>query len=212
MIASFAAMAQMTDQNLRLYRLTGAAIRENSLLTALILEALAESAGADAHEAYSAGLLRSVGKVALEGLVFTAGLLRSSNITLWGQDRKSAQTASYDAATGAGLAQWETEVVGMNNCEAAAFILNEWRFPPSIATAIGSHYAPEQALPDPALANLLNLAAGAADRHGFGLPGEGLYWESRSEKFAAAGVDEKQLESASERAVVRFNALRSAVG
>jgi HD-like signal output (HDOD) protein len=211
MIASFAAMAQLTDQNLRLYGLKGAEIRENSLLTALIVEALAKSAGADAHEAYSAGLLRSVGKIALEGLVYTAGLLRSTNISLWGQDRKAAQKATYDAKAGAKLAEWESEVIGITNCEAAAFILNEWRFPVAIASAIGSHYAPEPASPDPVLANLLNLAAGAADRRGFGLPGEQSYWESRPEKLAAAGIDEAQLDSASERAFARFGVLRSAV-
>jgi len=68
MIAGFAAIAQMANQNLRLYGVSGSAIRENSLLTALTAEALAELAGADTHEAYSAGLLRSVGKIALDGI------------------------------------------------------------------------------------------------------------------------------------------------
>ncbi len=212
MIASFAAMAQVTDKDLRLYNLPGAKVRENSLLTALTAEALAEAAGFDANEAYSAGLLRSVGKIGLEGLVFTAGLLRSAKIPVWGQERKDAQKSSFAADSGRQLGDWETDVIGMNNCEAGEIILNEWHFPPAIATALGGHYAPEQASGDPQLAALLNLAAGAADDREFGLPGEEAYWERRPERLAAAGVSEEQLDAASEKGFLRFGTLRTAVG
>jgi HD-like signal output (HDOD) protein len=212
MIASFAAMAQITDQNLRLYNLAGAKVRENSLLAALTAEALAGPAGIDAHEAYSAGLLRSVGKIGLEGLVFTAGLLRSAKIPVWGQERKDAQKSSYAADSGRRLGDWETEVIGMNNCEAGEIILNEWHFPPAISTALGGHYVPEQAPGDPQLAALLNLAAGAADRRGFGLAGEEAYWDPTPRRLDAAGVSEEQLEAASEKGFQRFGTLRSAVG
>jgi len=211
MIAGFAAIAQMANQNLRLYGVSGSAIRENSLLTALTAEALAELAGADTHEAYSAGLLRSVGKIALDGMVYAAGLLRSKSIALWGQTHKAALSTSYDPKTCGMLADWETEVVGIRNCEAAAFILNEWRFPAAIASAIGGHYVPEEVSSGSLAANLLNLAAGAAERRGFGLPGEEPYWDLRPERLAAAGVSEEQLESASERAIEKFKALHSAV-
>ncbi len=212
MIASFAAMAQVTDKDLRLYSLPGARVRENSLLTALTAEALAGEAGVDANEAYSAGLLRSIGKIGLEGLVFTAGLLRSSKIPVWGQERKDAQKSSYAADSGRRLGDWETEVVGMTNCEAGEIILNEWHFPAAIATALGGHYAPEQASGDPQLAAILNLAAGAAESRQFGLAGEEAYWERRPERLTAAGVSEEQLEAASERGFQRFGTLRSAVG
>jgi HD-like signal output (HDOD) protein len=211
MIASFAAMAQVTDKNLRLYNLAGSKVRENSLLTALVLEAMAGPAGFEGHEAYSAGLLRSVGKIGLEGLVFTAGMLRSTMIPVWGQERKGAQEKIFGADLGMKLGDWETEVIGMNNCEAAEFILTEWHFPASIATAIGSHYAPDLTIPDKAFPCLLNLAAGAADTLGFGLPGEEAYWEISPEKLSAAGVDKRQVEAASERGFKRFETLRTAV-
>ena len=87
----------------------------------------------------------------------------------------------------------------MTNCEAAEFILNEWNFPKTISAAIGAHYAPELAASDNGLQALLNLACGAADRLGFGLPGEQSYWESSAEKFSASGVTDKQLDAAAER-------------
>src|SRR5580693_2815404 len=67
-IAGFAAVTQMANQCLRLYGVSGPQLRENSLLTALTMEAIAQAAGADAHEAHSAGLLRSTGKIALDGI------------------------------------------------------------------------------------------------------------------------------------------------
>jgi HD-like signal output (HDOD) protein len=211
-IAGFAAIAQMTSQNLRLYGVSGARIRENSLITALVVEALAQKAGLDPQEAYSAGLLRSTGKIALDGLVYSAGLLRSDGkIPLGVHASGTGPRVSYDPASGAKLADWETSVAGLCNCEASAFILNEWRFPVGIASAIGYHYAPEGASSGPALASLLNLACGAAERLGFGFPGESSYWEPTPEKWAAAGVDERQLEEASERGLEKFTAVHSAV-
>jgi HD-like signal output (HDOD) protein len=211
-IAGFAAVVQMTKQNLRLYGISGAELRENSLLTALIMEALANVLGVDAQEAYSAGLLRSIGKIALEGLTYSSGLLHSKGAVALGSLANSgASKATYDPATNGTLAEWETGLIGLSNCEAAAFVLGEWRFPDGMIAAIGSHYVPEQSPSDPSMATLLNLAAGAVDKLGFGLMGEQPYWSLRSERMAALGVTEMQLEAASERGLERFCALHSAV-
>jgi HD-like signal output (HDOD) protein len=193
-IAGFAAVAQMANQGLRLYGISGAQLRENSLLTALIVEAMAKLAGLDPHEAYSAGLLRSTGKLVLDGLA-----------------RDRAGTAPYAESDGP-LAEWESRVVGARSGEVAAIVLSEWRFPMSMTTAIGHHYSPGDASSEPALSNLLNLGAGAADRMGHGLPGERTYWEVNSAKLAAAGIDEEQMEDAAQRAFEQFGLVRSAVG
>src|SRR4051812_22748401 len=67
-LTGFAAIAQISDQHLGRYGVTGAQLRENSLLTALVMEALARLADVDSRAAYTAGLLRSVGKIALDRL------------------------------------------------------------------------------------------------------------------------------------------------
>ena len=102
-------------------------------------------------------------------------------------------------------------MAGLSNCEAAAFVLNEWRFPDEMISAIGIHYVPEQGTSESMLGTLLNLAAGAADTLGFGLVGEHPYWSQRTERMAAVGVNEEQLEAASERGLERFCALHTAV-
>ena len=191
-LTGFAATAQLSDEKLPLYGIDGAKLRENALLTALVMEALAPIAGVDQRVAYTAGLLRSTGKIALNRLT-----------------RDPAYSGSYPAEAKLPLAEWETDFCGLNNCEAAAFILNEWRFPPSTLNAIQQHYTPVASSSQ--FSFLLNLAAGAAERCGHGLPGELCYWEPTPEKFAAAKLPEADLDEAMRAALERFGPVRAAL-
>lgn len=190
-IAGFATAAQMTGQRLALYGVTAAQFRENALLTALIMEKLGAMAGLDAREAYTMGLLRSVGKVALDQLA-----------------RESAKETYGDAAS-TPLAEWELGTVGISNVDAAAIILEDWNFPVVALQAIRSHYRPVDAVQE---AYLLALAAGAAERCGHGWPGEWSYWQPNADTFAAAGVSESDLDDASRAALEAFGPVRAAVG
>ncbi len=189
-LTGFAAIAQVSDQSLIRYRISGAQVRENSLLTALIMEALAHTAGADPRAAYTAGLLRSIGKIALDRLT---------------------RDPAYDGGNGprGALAEWEAGFMGLNNCEAAAIILEEWRFPESTLFAIRDHYAPPA---EDLIATLLNLSAGAAARCGHGLPGEDVYWVPSAEKFTAAGLSQQQVDDAMRLGLERFGPVRAALG
>jgi len=189
-LTGFAAIAQVADASLVRYKVSGAQVRENSLLTALVMEALARPAGVDPRAAYTAGLLRSIGKIALDRLT---------------SDR------AYDGGGGirGRLADWETGFMGLNNCEAAAIILEEWRFPDATVAAIRDHYQPEAA---GTLSQLLNLAAGAAERCGHSLPAELDYWGISPETLAAAGVDQDQVDEATRLGLERFGPVRAALG
>jgi HD-like signal output (HDOD) protein len=193
-LTGFVSVAQISEADLALYGITGAQFRENSLLTALMMEQMADYAQLDPREAYTAGLLRSVGKIALNR--FAA---------------KTPDHISYATEGRGPLAAWETAVLGLNNCEATALILAEWRFPAETTEAIRAHYATP---PDdtPVLAQLLNIAAGAAERCGHGLPGEFSYWSLTPEKLAATGLDEARLDEATRSALERFGPVRAAVG
>ncbi len=188
-LAGFAAIAQVADTSLVRYRVTGAELRENSLLTALVMEQLARPAGVDPRAAYTAGLLRSIGKIALDRLT---------------SDR------AYDGGSGirGRLGEWETGFIGLSNCEAAAIILEEWRFPEATIVAIRDHYTPEAG---EAIARLLNLAAGAAERSGPALPGESGYWTTTPEDLAAAGVSQEDLDEATRVALDHFGTVRAAL-
>jgi HD-like signal output (HDOD) protein len=194
-IAGFAAVAQMTNQSLTGYGISGARLRENSLLTALVMEAAAPCAGINPSDAYTVGLLRSIGKIALEGFI-----------------RDALHRQGYDPKAGGTIEVWERAMAGFTACEAGAFVLNEWRFPPEIAAAIGCQYTPEVDVPDSRIASLLNLSAGMADELGFGFHGEESFWIPTQERWAAAGVDDDQLETAVAGAMKQFLRLRASVG
>jgi len=194
-IAGVAAVAQMATQGLGMYGVSASALRENSLLTALVMEEAARSTQIDPHEAYSAGLLRSTGKVALDGL-----------------KRDPQDQGPYEPSSSGDLVEWEGSRAGITNCEAAAFVLTEWRFPSALVSAIGHQYRPDQCPGDRELTHLLNLAAGEADRLGYGLPGEEPYLERSEAKLEAAGVGAGELEAASAEALRKFALVRSTLG
>jgi HD-like signal output (HDOD) protein len=191
-LTGIAAVAQVADHQLIRYKVSGIQMRENSLLTALIAEILAEKAQLDARAAYTAGLLRSVGKVALDKLT-----------------QNGFYEGHYKGKENGRLGDWETNFIGLSNCEAAAMILAEWRFPIKTIEGIRHHYNPVNTDP---LDQILNLAAGAAESGGFGFPGEADYWAA----FTATGsqtlsLSEDDVADALRHALELFGAVRSAV-
>ncbi len=191
-LTGFAAAAQLADQKLAFYGVTGAQLRENALLTALIMEALAGLTDIDVRLAYTAGLLRSTGKIAIDRLA-----------------KGGPAGAGFEAGTHDSLTEWETTYVGLTNVEACGTILSEWRFPVDTVEATRDHYL-TVASKFP-LSIMLNLAAGSAERNSYGLPGESRYWDVTPEKLALAGLEQEQLDEAVAGALENFHELRSAV-
>ena len=192
-LVGLAAVAQMGDPELPLYGISGARLRENSLLTALVIEHLADCAGIDGRLAYTAGLLRSIGKIALDRLT-----------------RNSAYSGRYCGRESGRLGDWENNFIGLTNCDAAAVILKEWRFPYQTIEAIRDHYlATPQVSP---LARLLNLAAGAAEHGGHIFPGETEYWPvPLTLSVENLSISEEQVNEALCLALEQFGPLREAI-
>jgi HD-like signal output (HDOD) protein len=193
-LTGFAAMAQVSEKKLPLYGWSSAQLRENSLLTALVAEALVDPSKMDPRMAYTAGLLRSTGKIALDRLAKVA-----------------TQENVLEMQKALGLAVWETNCMAMTNCEAAGIILQEWRFPAETVAGIRDHYLLGKKSVSP-LAILLNVAAGAAERCGYGLSGETKYFELTPEKYASLETNDEAVQDAVIRAFETFNQVRTAVG
>jgi HD-like signal output (HDOD) protein len=191
-LTGFAAAAQLGDQKLPSYGIIGAQLRENALLNALIMEALAPVADVDARMAYTAGLLRSTGKIAIDRLA-----------------KGAPASATFPAGSYERLTDWEYATLGLTNVEAGGTILSEWRFSAETVEATRDQYLTRAS--KSRLSNLLNLAAGAAERSGFGLPGETSYWDVTPEKLSCAGIDQEQFDEAVARALVNFQQLRAVV-
>lgn len=191
-VTGFAVMAQVSNQQIPLYDINGVQFRENSLLTALIMESLAHAVGLDTRAAYTSGLLRSTGKIALDRAM-----------------RANSRYQEIEPYSRGPLIEWETATFGCSNCEAATLVLEAWRFPATMIEAVRDHYVcAEGASP---MACLLNLAASAAERCGHGLPGEYPYWEVTPEKLGTVGLDAESVDEATRTALEAFGPVRSAV-
>lgn len=175
-----ATAARFAERALEHYGVGAQALRDNMLYGAFASEALARAAGMDTRVAYTAGLLRSLGLMVLD---------RASRGQL-------APAQRYAIERWPNYSAWEGSLFGVNNCEVAALILDEWRFPPELGAAIRGHYLALSTDLDRPLAVLLNLANGLAQRAGRSFPGENCWWEITPEKLRAVGLSEDDLEPA----------------
>ncbi len=187
------AVDQFSRCNYPLYGFTGKRLRENSLFVALLMEELAVPASEDPHAAYSIGLFRSIGKLALEKIADDA-----------------EPTAAFNPADISGLVGWEKHTFGLTSNEATAAILKQWHFPHEVSQAIAEHYA--AAGRSHPLTHLLNLAAHLAEKLGYGLPGESAYWLDTEEVYRKSGVDPLDSKRYIDRAFIAFDRLSRAIG
>jgi HD-like signal output (HDOD) protein len=188
-----ALLSEIAEEGLPAYGISGGLFRENSLFAALLMEELAVGAQEDPRSCYTIGLLRSIGKVALDRLArgLPAGELPPRN----------EETSISD---------WEICVFGTTGSEVAATIMKAWRFPHEIVSAISDHNAPEGIhMP---LTHMLHIAAGMADRLGHGLPGESDNWRESDDIFRRAGLDPKVGNRIIDHALDSFSRLIQARG
>jgi HD-like signal output (HDOD) protein len=185
------AAQQLGNEDLGFYGIESRRFRENALFVALVMEELADATGLEPRQAYTTGLLRSVGKVTLD-----RHAARADGVVALNPDTQT-------------VTEWEEANFGFNNAEVAARILGVWRFPDETVEGVRHHYAP--AADGPALSHLLNVCSGAADLRGFGLRGEESYWQFTSDNFSRTGVDEGKLVWAGERAFQTLTRISSAL-
>lgn len=190
-----ASLAQLMSFQLRFYQIGAERLRENALFTALLMEELAPLAGINPRTAYTAGLLRSAGKIALDA---TAQIdLRFQRPTPIPADRP--------------VQEWETDTFGLTSSASAEAVLRAWRFPYEIYVPIRDHYLHGLAVDAHPSAELLHLAAYVTETRGLSLPGEAFYWDANAARVRAKlQLTELELESFAQRAQVRFDRMKAA--
>jgi HD-like signal output (HDOD) protein len=191
-LVGLAALQQVCQRDLLTYGLPATRIWENAVATAASAELLAQRAGRDAGLAYTAGLLRTIGRVILDGA--------ASGEVYPGE-------AEWPSA-----AEWEKSTFGLTAAEATTMLLEHWRFPGELVESIRGHYEP---LANPDFSNIggcvLNLACGVAARFGLDLPGEEGDWICTPAKLMLAGVSEADLEDCANRARAHYVLLCASV-
>jgi HD-like signal output (HDOD) protein len=190
-----ATAARMTERTLEHYDISAQKLRDNMLYSAFAAEALASRAGADTRVAYTAGLLRPLGFMVLDRA--------ARGQVNWAQRYNSTRWSSYSA--------WEGSIFGVDNCEVAALILEEWRFPRELSSALRTHYLARLGDASNRLACLLNLAGGLSVQVGRALPGEAEWWLLNPDKLRHAGLVEEDLAPTAETAETAFQAAIAAL-
>lgn len=191
-LVGLAALRQVCQRDLPTYRLPATRLWENAVATAAAAEVLGQRAGRDGGLAYSAGLLRTIGRVILDGA--QSGKIYPGE-------------AEWPSAS-----EWEKTTFGITAAEVTTLLLNHWRFPADLIDSIRGHYEP---LGDPDRSNtgacVLNLACGVAARFGLDLPGEEGDWICTPAKLTLAGVSETDLEDCANRARAHYVLLCASV-
>ncbi len=114
-----------SSRDLGSYGIHGADFWAESLFNGLFLQALAKETGeADPDEAYTVGLLRFIGRLAINQTIdnLRGGLFWIGNES---------------------ITQWEQDNVGIVQAQAGAMLLTKWRFSDEMIQAIGRQEAPE---------------------------------------------------------------------
>lgn len=190
-----ATAARFTERALEHYDVSAQRLRDNMLYVAFAAEALARAAGYDARTAYTVGLLRPLGLMVLDRA--------SRGQVHFTQRFSTSKSPTYSA--------WEGGLFGIDNCEVAALILDEWRFPKELSSALRTHYLARPGDRDNQLGCLLNLANGLAQVQDRALVGEVPWWATTPEKLQAAGLVVDDLSAAGAAANVSFEAAIAAL-
>jgi HD-like signal output (HDOD) protein len=182
----------LADRPLLYYGVAAEPLREHMLFTALACEALAEECGIDPRNAYTIGLMRTIGMLVLDRVA-----------------ERMVEIPPYDHGRQGGYPVWEGIVFGLGNSEVATMILTDWHFPPDIVSAVREHYLLRPDDYDNRFACLLNVAGRVVAEAGHTLPGDRRYWELSPRKLEIVGLREDQVHAAGERARTAFERLRS---
>jgi hypothetical protein len=183
---------QFLNRDLRLYGYAAERLWENVVSSALAMESLAQFVGINPRSAYTAGLMRSMGKILLDRVA----------------SEMKPVPPPYPAEGGVPLGRWEREVFGCENPGVAALLLKAWDFPDEVGEVVRRHYQPEIPPLGEMAGCLLNFAGRIAQDLGFGLPGEEPYWEPHPVKFTCTGLTESEIALCTEETKMAFDAVR----
>jgi HD-like signal output (HDOD) protein len=193
-LVGIASVAGLADRALPFYGIGAERMREALLIHALASEALARRADVDPLQAYTGGLLRSLGIMVIDRIA---------------RDRQPTPD-HFDAQHFPTYLEWEQAAFGLNNTDVTTTVLDEWRFSPELVAALQRHMLARDEDYDDRLACVLNLAGSLVFDAGLALPGEAAAWTPTANKLSATGLDAGQMREVAEEVRVLFERQRTA--
>jgi HD-like signal output (HDOD) protein len=115
-LVALSALQQVCQADLGAYRLKAQRLWENAIATAAAAEVLAKRAGREPGLAYTAGLLRTLGRVILDG---------------------AARGEIYPGeAEWPSVSEWEQKTFGATSADVTTALLEHWRFPAELTESV----------------------------------------------------------------------------
>jgi len=132
--------------------------------------------GVDPGDAFTAGLLHDIGKRILSSFV---------------ADDFSRITDLVES--GVSFSEAENEVIGMTHAELGGRIMDKWKFPEEIVTAVRSHHD-DDVLEKDLLSVVVGLANSLVISMGIGVGVDGLATRMRGDRLKELGFDDRALD------------------
>jgi HD-like signal output (HDOD) protein len=168
---------QVFQGDLTNYGIPAGRLWENAVAVGALASAFATRVNGNGGGAYSAGLMRNLGKIILNNHTAAA--------------QYPGEEAQPDVFA------WEKAQHDITSPEATAMLMDHWRFPFDITGAVCTHANPDTAGEFTAGAANLHLACSFAAEWGCALPGEGpALWRRDDELLAMVGLEKDLLEGA----------------
>lgn len=179
---------------LSVYGISGELFWSDSLCSALACEWLTHRhAFSDVRTAYTAGLLRSVGKVTMHRILV---------------DRPMLWKSYLDSGEGKPLLDWERDAFGLSSLDAAVLLMQSWKMPQVLLEGIRGHCSPTG---DEPLPYLMHLGAVVAAQINGALPGETIYWQNHEVALQALEMDNDMLATCAREVETTFERVKRAI-
>lgn len=184
----------MTEQlflnGLPAYRMNAKQVWENSVATALAMEAIASEAGHETEAAFTLGILRQVGKLVLGRIL---------------EKEQPGATCPDDID----VLSWERARLNITNHEAAAYILQSWKLPPGLCSGMRFQQEPEVHPEDGPEGAQLHLAGWVVGQLGISTKSESVLWELTQDRLELAQVSEEFMQSCVNNIQAELDALKA---
>ena len=168
-----AGVTQLAPEPLALYAVDIDMFQRCSLCHAIAAENLARAVGEDHQAAYIAGLLRGIGMVVLDRAV--AETITDGPLLVPTQGEQS-------------YAEMEQRLFGLTSVDVTRILMDEWRFPEPVVSAIDQHHLSTPESLENRLACIVNVAGEIAAAAGHGLPGDEVHWTASPGKYEVLGL------------------------
>lgn len=185
------AMTEQLFQNgLPAYRMNAKLVWENSVATALAMEAIASAAGQETEAAFTLGILRQVGKLVLGRIL---------------EKEHPGAVCPEDID----VLSWETARLNITNHEAASYILESWKLPQSLCLGLRHQHEPEVHAEGSIAGAQLHLAGWVVGQLGISTKSESVLWELTQDRLDLAQVSEESMQSCVDSVQTELNALKT---